>query len=284
MADIRTSSANTLTFSFSTQALRVVMIDGEPWFVASDVCAAVGIKNYRDSVARLDSDEKGVASTDTLGGAQEMLIVNESGLNAIILRCRDAMTPGTPAHKYRKWVTAEVLPAIRKTGRYETPIQQPPVNAAREQLSAADMQNVKRLIWALADRMRHKAVWTQAIWKYLREALNNPTPNPFYVDQLPSLQQEMVSVLSAGLQTSEIISRIEQDAAHRIFRRGEVASLVLPALEAQARQDVQKLISGLGKDYSWIENDLRSLIQRTQPYMGVQYHVDEQPDFFLAAA
>ena len=108
-------------FNFDSQALRTLTRNGEPWFIAADVCEALAIKNHRDSVDRLDDDEKGVASTDTLGGQQEMLIVNESGLNAIILRCRDAMTKGTPAHKYRKWVTSEVLPSIRKTGQYTAP-------------------------------------------------------------------------------------------------------------------------------------------------------------------
>lgn len=108
-------------FNFDSQALRTLTRNGEPWFIAADVCEALAIKNHRDSVDRLDDDEKGVASTDTLGGQQEMLIVNESGLNAIILRCRDAMTKGTPAHKYRKWVTSEVLPSIRKTGQYAAP-------------------------------------------------------------------------------------------------------------------------------------------------------------------
>ncbi len=107
-----------VVFNFTTQTLRVVMIDGNPWFVAADVCASLNIKNNRDAVEKLDDDEKGVALTDTLGGQQEMLVVNESGLNAIILRCRDAMTPGTVAHRYRKWVTSEVLPSIRKTGAY----------------------------------------------------------------------------------------------------------------------------------------------------------------------
>ena len=110
---------NITTFSSSeANPLRVVAINGEPWFVAADVCAAVGISDTSMAVRRLDDDERGTSSVGTLGGTQEMLVVNESGLNAIILRCRDAMTPGTPAHKYRKWVTSEVLPSIRKTGGY----------------------------------------------------------------------------------------------------------------------------------------------------------------------
>ncbi|MBB3103785.1 Bro-N domain-containing protein [Azomonas macrocytogenes] len=113
------ATAQIIPFEFDRKPLRATLIAGLPWFVAADVCAAINITNYRNAVEKLDEDEKGVHSIDTLGGTQQMLVVNESGLNAIILRCRDAMTRGTPAHRYRKWVTAEVLPAIRKHGRYE---------------------------------------------------------------------------------------------------------------------------------------------------------------------
>lgn len=108
-------------FAFDSHAVRVVDIDGQPWFVAKDVCACLEIDNHRNVVARLDEDEKGVQSLDTLGGPQEMAVINESGLYATILRSQGAMTPGTPAHAFRKWVTAEVLPAIRRTGGYSAP-------------------------------------------------------------------------------------------------------------------------------------------------------------------
>lgn len=98
--------------------LRVVEIDGAPWFFAKDACGCLGIKNPRDAVEKLDEDEKGVALTDTLGGAQDALIVSEGGLYTLILRSRPATTPGTIQHRFRKWVTGEVLPSIRKTGSY----------------------------------------------------------------------------------------------------------------------------------------------------------------------
>ena len=101
-----------------TIVVRAIDRGGDPWFVAVDVCAALGIANSRDAVSRLDEDEKGVASTDTLGGVQEVSIINESGLYTIILRTREAVTPGTPQHRFRKWITSEVIPAIRKTGSY----------------------------------------------------------------------------------------------------------------------------------------------------------------------
>jgi prophage antirepressor-like protein len=96
------------------QEIRTVTIKGEPWFVASDVCDILGIQNIRQNVASvLDDDEKGVCKIYTLGGNQEMSIVNESGLYALILRSRKP-----EAKKFRKWVTSEVLPSIRKHGFY----------------------------------------------------------------------------------------------------------------------------------------------------------------------
>jgi prophage antirepressor-like protein len=109
-------------FLFEGECLvRVVERDSDPWFVAADVCRAIGISNVSDAAERLDEDEKGIASTDTLRGQQEMLIISEGGLYTLILRSRQATTPGTVQHRFRKWVTGEVLPAIRKTGKYEAP-------------------------------------------------------------------------------------------------------------------------------------------------------------------
>lgn len=106
-------------FTFeNTNPLRAVERDGQHWFIAADVCAALGIGNPSAAVAKLDQDEKGISSIDTPGGQQSAIVVNESGLYATILRCRDAMTPGSAAHRFRRWVTADVLPTLRKTGGY----------------------------------------------------------------------------------------------------------------------------------------------------------------------
>ena len=98
--------------------IRVVDRDGDPWFIAKDVCAVLGVKNASQALENLDHDEKGVCSTYTPGGAQEALMVSEGGLYTLILRSRLATTPGTIQHRFRKWVTGEVLPSIRKTGTY----------------------------------------------------------------------------------------------------------------------------------------------------------------------
>lgn len=108
--------------TFSHEALgsvRVAVRNGEPWFVANDVCAALGLKNPRDSIEKLDEDEKGVAISDTLGGAQEVNVINESGLYTLTFRSHK------PAAKtFKRWVTHEVLPAIRRTGMYTAGLTQ----------------------------------------------------------------------------------------------------------------------------------------------------------------
>ena len=100
--------------------MRTVGIDGEPWFVAADVCAALSIANSRDAATRLDEDKKGVATIDTLGGRQELGTVNESRLYSLILGSRKP-----EAKRFKKWVTSEVLPAIRKTGSDNGPVIDP---------------------------------------------------------------------------------------------------------------------------------------------------------------
>ena len=101
------------TFTYNKSPVRTVEINGEPWFVLKDVCDILGIANSRDVVNRLDEDEKGVGQIYTPGGKQEMTVISESGLYNVILR-----SDKPEAKPFRKWVTAEVLPSIRKTGSY----------------------------------------------------------------------------------------------------------------------------------------------------------------------
>jgi prophage antirepressor-like protein len=102
-----------IPFDFEDALVRVIDQGGEPWFVLSDACKVLDITNSRNATARLDDDEKGVHIMDTLGGPQEMTIISESGLYALIFRSRKP-----EAVRFRKWVTSEVLPTIRKTGSY----------------------------------------------------------------------------------------------------------------------------------------------------------------------
>lgn len=104
---------NVLSFCYQGREVRTAQKNGEPWFVAADVCKALELSNGRQAVARLDDDEKGVISTDTLGGKQEMTIINEPGLYTLILSSRKP-----EAKQFKRWVTHEVLPSIRRGGYY----------------------------------------------------------------------------------------------------------------------------------------------------------------------
>lgn len=100
-------------FAFEGVEVRTVLIDSEPWWVAKDVASVLELGNARSSLALLDEDEKGVHSMDTPGGDQQVTVINEPGLYSLILRSRKPQ-----AKAFKRWVTHEVIPAIRRTGSY----------------------------------------------------------------------------------------------------------------------------------------------------------------------
>ena len=102
-------------FNYENNEVRTIIKDGELWFVLKDVCGVLGIEKYRDAAARLDDDERAPVLVDTLGGRQEMVAVTESGLYSVILLSRKP-----EARIFKRWITHEVLPSIRKTGEYKT--------------------------------------------------------------------------------------------------------------------------------------------------------------------
>ena len=94
--------------------IRTLMIDGQPYFVGKDVAEILGYSNTRDALSkRVDDEDKGVAKCDTLGGIQELTIINESGFYSLVLSSKLET-----AKKFKRWVTSEVLPSIRQTGNY----------------------------------------------------------------------------------------------------------------------------------------------------------------------
>lgn len=121
---------------FRGQNIRIAEVDGEFHFVLSDVCAALGIKQPVRVASRLEADEKGIAVVATRGGPQRLLTVNESGLYAVILR-----SDKPEATEFRKWVTSELLPAVRRgaialdTGKPASLAQRLPVTGDLEAIS-----------------------------------------------------------------------------------------------------------------------------------------------------
>ena len=116
-------------------AIRTVEIDGEPWLVAKDVAEALGYANARDAIAKqVDEEDRGVAKCDTPGGPQDMIVINESGLYSLVI---GSTLPG--AKKFKRWVTHDVLPAIRRNGYYAT---------------MSDEALAERLLEAMGDRWK----------------------------------------------------------------------------------------------------------------------------------
>lgn len=107
---------NLQVFNYNGNEVRTIQKDGEPWWVLKDVCEVLGLSSPHKVFDRLDEDEKGRNQIPTPGGEQEMTVINKSGLYNVILR-----SDKPEAKPFRKWVTSEVLPSIRKHGAYMTP-------------------------------------------------------------------------------------------------------------------------------------------------------------------
>ena len=107
---------------FDSVNVRVVYLNGDPWFVAKDVCAALELTNSRMALQALDDDESNtVTLTYGIRGNPNHSVVSESGFYKLIARSRKAATPGTFAHRFSNWVFRNVIPGIRKTGAYGIP-------------------------------------------------------------------------------------------------------------------------------------------------------------------
>ena len=148
-------------FYFNGDAVRTLLRDNEPYFVGKDVAEILGYSNPRDALSKhVDSDDKGVAKCDTLGGTQQTTIINESGLYSLILSSK---LPD--AKKFKHWVTSEVLPTIRKHGAYMTDAKAAAIvtdkgsladllQQAAEQLKRKDIQ---------IEQMKPKALFADAV-------------------------------------------------------------------------------------------------------------------------
>lgn len=154
---------------FDEKPIRMIVRRGEPWWVLKDITEVLGLSNSRMVADRLDDDEKGVSQTDTPGGKQEVTVVNEAGLYSVILR-----SDKPEAKRFRRWVTHEVLPAIRKTGRYSLTAEARRDSAAARNALTAEWQahgadkfyhfvNLTKASYAAlyGDNAKHKADMTR---------------------------------------------------------------------------------------------------------------------------
>ncbi|HEX7821082.1 MAG TPA: BRO family protein [Sphingobium sp.] len=129
-------------FAYGDALVRVVEVSGDPWWVAGDVAKVLGYSHVPHMLRVLDEDEKGVRKVDTLGGSQDMTIISESGVYHAIFKSRRA-----EAKHFRKWVTTEVLPSIRKNGFYLAPTEHVATAAAGPwELMERRIEQLERLL------------------------------------------------------------------------------------------------------------------------------------------
>ncbi|RHP35481.1 BRO-N domain-containing protein [Lachnotalea sp. AF33-28] len=141
--------------------IRTVTIGGEPWFVGKDVCAAFGDTNYRRSLGRLDADKKGVSQIETAGGKQPVTVINESGLYSLLFAMQPQKAKGVShdngkveermemVRRFRRWITHEVIPAIRRNGGYMTDRMMEEVKENSELI----YEIAERIVGEIADHM-----------------------------------------------------------------------------------------------------------------------------------
>ncbi|HGY1126224.1 TPA: Bro-N domain-containing protein [Citrobacter freundii] len=203
-------------FSFQeSHPVRVVMVDGHPWFVAFDVIKALRLTNPTMALKALDDDER---AKFNLGRQGETNIISESGLYTLILRCRDAVKHGTTAWRFRKWVTNEVLPAIRKNGEYG--YVEPVPKCAGEPLNWRQKEELRGLINDIAQSFQYRNAWVSGVWMALRRACRNPAPNPITVDDIPAIAAELRRILTAAEVALENMRACERELLRDVVRGG----------------------------------------------------------------
>ena len=135
------------TYNESDVKVRVQMIDENPWFVAKDLCDYLELSDVRRAVEPLDDDEKLSGEILKSGQKRSMLLVNESGMYALVIRSNKPK-----AREFRKWITNEVLPSLRKTGRYELKRKSEVVRRTRGERVNAEILN---LLWLIGENLMH---------------------------------------------------------------------------------------------------------------------------------
>ena len=186
------------SFNFNTTSpVRAFEKGGLTWFVAADVCKALEIQNPTQALEKLDDDERSmfnIGRSEIHGGGGNVNIINESGLYILILRSRKAMEQGSTAWKFRKWVTSEVLPTIRKTGGYQV----------GQKTTADDRTGLRQAVAALVGR---KGIDYSSAYSMVHQRFNVEAIEDISAEKLPEAVAYVHALtLHTGL-TGEVLDR-----------------------------------------------------------------------------
>ncbi len=230
-------TAQLIPFRFESREVRTLLIDDQPWFVASDVSSALQYRDAFNMNRNLDDDEKGTQIVSTPGGDQEMLVISESGLYSAILRSRKA-----EAKRFKKWVTADVLPAIRKHGRYED--NEGKMNTLIGQTIGTDGFHmlgavVKGKVSGLPATAQRRA--TMKIWSQTHAAFGVRSAADIPADQLDAARNFIAAYV---VLEGEYLPKQEQGGMH--FDKYEVQHIYLLMSRIHALQLDRELVFEVG--------------------------------------
>lgn len=200
---------DTVTFKFGDYEIPV-LIDSEhnPFFIARDVCSILEVNNVSQAISRLDVDEKGIILNDTLGGMQEVSIINESGLYSLVLSSRKQ-----EAKAFKKWITSEVLPAIRKHGAYMT--------EKTLQKTLTDPDFIIQLATQLKTEREEKARFQQVAELQERELKLQAPKAKYYDEVLTSKTSHSTTLIAKELgMTAQKLNKILKDNGVQYYQGG----------------------------------------------------------------
>ena len=242
--------------------VRVIIINGEPWFVAVDVCKVLEIKNSRDAVSKLYEDEKqtvliparGVSSTDTQGGYQNMTVVNEPGLYKLVFSSRKK-----EALEFQNWVYREVLPSIRKYGYYSlveprnAPVADKPVHVPNPNRVAGQHKNACLYVSAVSNgtvkfgqscNVKARKANIQSVHK-VKLGETHTTSN--FSRKIACLVEQACKDIFAPYRVEGEFFRVETDRAYRVVDALDKLITALPSvLEAERANQIFDALKTLG--------------------------------------
>ncbi|EAM4424692.1 hypothetical protein FNY09_24365 [Salmonella enterica] len=241
-----------ISFSFhETHDVRIQVIDGEPWFCLKDVCEILSIANPRDLMAKqLDKEGVDKIYIPTESGKQNITFINEPNLYRVIFRSNKP-----EAKQFQDWVFNDVLPTIRKTGRYQ---KQPP----SEPLNSNDMSNLKRLVWMMTGNMKFENAWNAGVWYALRSATGRPSPQPFSVDDLPALGEECRRIMKITAAVHSAVFDFEKEVIRKVVRKRGAIEPVLNEMRIKLLELQEQESQGVLMIDKLSEHDVKSLINR----------------------
>lgn len=253
------TTSQTISFSFQeTHDVRIKIINSEPWFCLRNICEVLNIENHRDLMAK-QLDKKGVEKIYTLtkGGNQLLVYVNEPNLYRVIFRSNKP-----EAKQFQDWVFNDVLPSIRKTGKYDHPQPQTQPKSV-ERFTHSDTRNLTHLVWCMTNGFRFEQSWTRAVWLALREVTGTPSPEHFQIEHIPLMADECRRIYYITETLRQIINEAEKQTIKRLLRKRENIDIVLAEIK-QLFEHFQHQQIGIitARTDQWYEGELTHFLER----------------------